>query len=467
LANSLPKASLWDTLAVATEVFISTVAKGVILRRPRVVALAERLQLDRKAIRCLQRLRRRYGDGPLLLRIPGRSQAIVLAPEHVRRVLDETPAPFATASSEKQAALEHFEPHGVLISTGAIRAERRRVNERVLQSDCPRHAFAGRFASIVRDETPRLVDRSHRALTWPTFAASWQRIVRQVMLGDAARDDAEITNMLAHLRRDANWAFAHTRRRKLRERFLKRLTRYVERAEPGTLASAVAAYGAEDDVDAIGQMPQWLFAADAAGIATFRALALLATHPERAVRAHDEIRHAGDNSTPKLPFLRACVMESVRLWPTTPMILRETDTPTSWSNGDMPAKTGVLIFVPFFHRDDGRLSFADRFEPERWMGGADPERWPLVPFSAGPARCPGQQMVLLLTSLVLSSLLRDCELRPQPERAASLYRAAPPSSRGTSARTAMSICSTRTRKPFSPGAVAITCSLFSCRSVST
>src|SRR5437588_12420328 len=105
MASSLPKASILDSIAVATEVFIPTVAKGVILRRPRVVAMAERLQLDRTAVRCLQRLRRRYGDGPLLLRVPGRSQAVVLAPAHVRRVLDETPDPFATASSEKQAAL--------------------------------------------------------------------------------------------------------------------------------------------------------------------------------------------------------------------------------------------------------------------------------------------------------------------------------------------------------------------------
>jgi cytochrome P450 len=397
-------------------VFIPTVAKGVIIRRPAVVAMAERLRLDRRAIRCLQRLRRRYGDGPLMLRIPGRSQALVLAPEHARRVLDETPAPFATASSEKQAALKHFEPHGALISTGSIRVERRRVNERVLQSDCPRHVFADRFASVVRDETPRLLDRSHRALTWPAFAASWQRIVRQVVLGDAARDDTEITDMLARLRRDANWAFAHPRRRKLRERFLQRLTRYVDRADPGSLASLVAAYSADDDVDAIGQIPQWLFAADAAGIATFRALALLATHPRHAERANDEIRYAGDSSTPKLPFLRACIMESVRLWPTTPMILRQTDAPTSWGNGEMPADTGVLIFVPFFHRDDEQLSFANRFEPERWMGEPEPDRWPLIPFSAGPARCPGQQVVLLLTSLVLASLLGDSELRMQPTR---------------------------------------------------
>src|SRR5205085_1706910 len=190
------------------------------------------------------------------------------------------------------------EPHGVLISNGAIRAERRLVNERVLQADCPRHAFAERFASVVREEVTELIAMSTRALTWQGFASSWQRIVRRVMLGDAARDDTEITSVLARLRRDANWAFAHRRRRKLRQRFLQRLSRYVARAEPESLASLVANYRAGDEVDPIGQMPQLLFAADAAGIATFRALALLSAHPNYAERARNEIRYAGAGATP-------------------------------------------------------------------------------------------------------------------------------------------------------------------------
>lgn len=45
------------------------------------------------------------------------------------------------------------------------------------------------------------------------------------------------------------------------------------------------------------------------------------------------------------------------------------------------------------------------------MGGAATERSALIPFSAGPAVCAGQQLVLLLTSLMLASLLRDRELR--------------------------------------------------------
>jgi cytochrome P450 len=425
MAEALPKASVRDTLAVATEVFLPTLAQGVILRRPKVVAMAERLQLDGKAVRCLQRLRHRYGDGPLMLRMPGRSQAIVLSLEHVQRVLDETPDPFASASTEKQAALAHFQPHGVLVSDGAVRAERRRVNEAVLETECPRHRFAERFAAVVQDEAAELVGRAQRALTWELYTRSWFRVVRRVVLGDAARDDAVLTDMLARLRRDANWAFLHPRRRRLRERFVERLTAHVRRAEPESLAGLVAAYPAGADADPIGQMPQWLFAFDAAGIASFRALAVLSTHPHAAEHAQAEIQRSSGSSPPLLPFLRACVLESVRLWPTTPMILRQTSAETKWSGAAMPKDTGVLIYVPFFHRDDTRLPFAHRFAPEQWMGGAAPERSALIPFSAGPAVCAGQQLVLLLTSLMLASLLRDRELRLESPAPLNTHRPLP------------------------------------------
>src|SRR5215213_7883215 len=121
LHPELPKATLADTLAVIADVALPTIAKGVILRRPSTVALAERLQLDRRAVRRMQALRDRYGTGPLLLPIPGRLQAVILDPEHVKRVLDESPEPFAAATVEKRAALSHFEPRGVLISHGPVR----------------------------------------------------------------------------------------------------------------------------------------------------------------------------------------------------------------------------------------------------------------------------------------------------------------------------------------------------------
>jgi hypothetical protein len=189
------------------DVVFPNVAKGVIIRRPRVVGMAERLDVERRAVRRLQKLPDRYRTGPVMLRLPVREQAVVLIPDHVRRVLAHSPEPFATASSEKRAALAHFEPKGALISHGPERAERRRYNEEVLQSGRPMHELADRFAAAAREEGEALLERvrSPRGeLDWETFADAWFRVVRRVVLGDGARYDQELRKLINQLRYDAN-----------------------------------------------------------------------------------------------------------------------------------------------------------------------------------------------------------------------------------------------------------------------
>jgi cytochrome P450 len=406
-APALPRATLRDTLLLLGDVVLPVVARGVIIRRPRVLALAERLQLDRRAVRRMQALRSTYGTGPLLLPIPLRPQAVVLSPADAIRVLDETPDPFRTDSKEKRAALGHFQPEGVLISHGVNRADRRRFNEGVLQSGVPAHTLAERFLTVVHDEIGRLLQDAEEAgeLTWDAFAPAWFRVVRRVVLGDGAADDVELADMLASLRGDANWAFLVPRRDGLRRRFLARLGDSIARAEEGSLAAMMAELPTSDRTASIHQVPQWLFAFDAAGIATFRALALLVTQPGAESSAQAEIATHPRSSRIVLPYLRASLLESVRLWPTTPMILRQTATETAWGSATMPRGTGVLIFAPYFHRDDRRLEIAHRFSPEIWLNGPPPETRALVPFSDGPAACPGRNLVLLLTSAVMAGLL--------------------------------------------------------------
>jgi cytochrome P450 len=404
-----PKASLRDSVAVFLEVLVPTVAKGPVIRRPRMVALAERFGLDSTAVKRMQRLRRKYGRGPLRIHFPLGSRAVILSPEHVHRVLEETPEPFATASSEKVGALAHFEPKMALISHGADRAERRRFNEEVLDTALPAHRLAERFLQVVADEADGILQaaRARGELTWDEFAPGWFRVVRRVVLGDGAAEDHELTAILDQLRSDANWSFFRPRRDRKREQFFERLGDHLARAEPGSLAAVMAETHATEQTAASHQPPQWLFAFDPAGMTTFRAFALLASHPEHAERAREEIRSREGTSFQLMPYLRACVLESLRLWPTTPMVLRETTAETTWETGRLEPGTGILVFAPFFHRDDRRLADAHRFAPELWLEERTREDWPLIPFSAGPGICPGRNLVLLVTSAMLAALLDE------------------------------------------------------------
>ncbi|OKJ96427.1 cytochrome P450 [Amycolatopsis sp. CB00013] len=396
-------ASVQDTVRVALRVVLPTLAGGVIKRRPLGLAAAQKLQLDRPAVRLLCRLRSQYGPGPLRLRVPGRTIDLALSGDDVGDVLAAAPVPFSPSTKEKRAALGHFQPHGVLVSDAVERAPRREFNEEVLEPGKPLHDLAGPFAAAIGEEAASLWDGG--TLDWDTFTVAWWRIVRRVTLGESAAGDDGLTDMLARLRKDGNWAYAHPRRDRLHDQFRTRLIGHLERAEPGSLAEAIAAAGpaGERTMEVVAdQVAHWLFAFDAAGIVTFRALALLATHPAARERADEEVADADLTVPGQFPYLRACALESVRLWPTTPALLRESTAETAWG----PAGTTVLIFTPFFHRDPESLPYADRFEPGIWLDGSAAANPALVPFSAGPAICPGRDLVLFCASTMLAWLIK-------------------------------------------------------------
>jgi hypothetical protein len=411
--NTIPKASLRDSLTVISQVVLPTALKGLIIRRPKVVGTAERLDLDQRAVRRMQKIRDKYGTGPLLIHFPTGSRALILDPGHVHRVLDESPEPFATAETLKKEALAHFEPKLSLVSHGYKREDRRRFNEEVLEFGNPMHRLAEKFISVIREEAGHLLMEIERdkELDWDRFANTWFRVVRRVVLGDSARDDREMTKMLDELRSRANWSFLSPKDKELKESFHKRLKWYLDRAEEGSLAEMVARTHVTKITEPNHQVPQYLFAYDPGGINIFRTLALLASHPEQAARAREEMQGHNGLEGHEMPYVRACLLEGLRLWPTTPGVLRESTRETAWETGIMPEGTGIIIFAPFFHRDDTRLPFANRLAPEIWLEEQVAHEWPLIPFSAGPGECPGRDLVLMTSSTMLAELFGQRQFR--------------------------------------------------------
>ena len=393
------KATLRDTLAFTFDVALPTLGKGVLIRRKGVLALADRLEADERAVQCLSRLRSRYGDRPLQLKLPGPPRVVILSPADALEVLDRTP-PFLAASDEKQSALAHFEPKVSLASRGMDRRKRRAFNEEVLASEQETHPCAQAFSGVVDEEIGALLLPPGGTLDWDTFSQAWFRVVRRIVLGDGARDDTKLTHQLAELRKTANWAFLAPRRKGLLKAFYARLANHLERAEPGSLAKRVAAAESEGDA-AAHQVAHWLFAYDPAGMAVFRALALV-TSDSHAYETARQARSGDD-----LHFFRACMMESLRLWPTTPAILRQTGTEVDLNGCALEKDSGVIIFAPFFHRGPCVPDIAHRFAPGLWQEGKTVDARGIVPFSAGPGRCPARHLVLMTGAMALRRLMEQ------------------------------------------------------------
>src|SRR3982751_6935904 len=191
--GAVTRAGLIDTIGIFGSIMLPTFGKGIFIRRPTMVAAAQRLGFDTAAVKTMQRLRRKHGPAPLLLPIPGRPQLLLLNPGDLANVLNHTPTPFRTDTNEKRAALNHFEPGNVLISDPARRAVLRRLHEAALRTSNTVHPQVSRFSEVIREEYRSIIGSGAREITWAQFANAWFRVVRRIVLGHPARDDEGLT----------------------------------------------------------------------------------------------------------------------------------------------------------------------------------------------------------------------------------------------------------------------------------
>ncbi|KAF2014873.1 cytochrome P450 monooxygenase [Aaosphaeria arxii CBS 175.79] len=122
---------------------------------------------------------------------------------------------------------------------------------------------------------------------------------------------------------------------------------------------------------------------------------------ESGVISHDKVKH--------LPYLRACIDESLRLFPPTPQNLGR-ETPPDGTNilGDyIPGGVSVSMSALVAHRCERTFPQADQYIPERWLGEEGKALQPyFITFSAGARGCIGRNISYLEQTVVLASVLK-------------------------------------------------------------
>jgi cytochrome P450 len=93
----------------------------------------------------------------------------------------------------------------------------------------------------------------------------------------------------------------------------------------------------------------------------------------------------------------------MRLWPTTPLLARETTRETTLAGEQLEEGTQVMLLNVFNHRDAEHVEDADRCRPERWSDDTHDYRFNHL--SNGSQDCPGGPLVLLLGKAVLAQML--------------------------------------------------------------
>jgi cytochrome P450 len=138
-------------------------------------------------------------------------------------------------------------------------------------------------------------------------------------------------------------------------------------------------------------------------------LAHVAAFPNHAARQFAEVQGLGERAPtiedlPALPYTRALLEETLRLYPPSWMITREAI--ASDIVAGFPIRSGAQLLISCYgvHHAPELWPDPDRFSPARFLDGAERPRFSYFPFGGGPRMCLGDQYALTEMQLVLARL---------------------------------------------------------------
>lgn len=165
--------------------------------------------------------------------------------------------------------------------------------------------------------------------------------------------------------------------------------------------------------------------------ATLNSLVLyLAANAHVQQKAHDElVRVVGSDRLPvfedisRLPYIRACVKETLRMNPIlSPGIRHYADQDVVYKHHIIPRGTVLLANTAFLHYDPQRFEKPFEFMPERYLSHnlysseyaamGDPYKRDHFAFSTGRRTCPGARLAENSLNIALCKILWAFEIRP-------------------------------------------------------
>nr|BAV38819.1 cytochrome P450 [Thalassodrilides sp. MI-2015] len=156
------------------------------------------------------------------------------------------------------------------------------------------------------------------------------------------------------------------------------------------------------------------------------AIHLIGANPEVQKKVHDELdqifgqsdRLVTMDDIKQMKYLECVVKESLRLFPSVPMMAREIAEDCTINGFFVPKGSTGVIQTSVIHRDPDYFPEPEAFKPERFTNENSVGRHPFcyIPFSAGLRNCIGQKFAMIEEKVLLSSILRHFQIASLQKR---------------------------------------------------
>ncbi|KAI4466640.1 cytochrome p450 family 4 [Holotrichia oblita] len=148
---------------------------------------------------------------------------------------------------------------------------------------------------------------------------------------------------------------------------------------------------------------------------------LLGNHLDVQERVYEEIQdtfrnHEGPVNAEilgKLKLLERCIKETLRLYPSVPIVARQLQKDIDIGGYVIPASSTVNLYIYVIHRDPRYYNNPEAFDPDRFLPENIREKhhYAYIPFSAGPRNCIGQKYAMLEAKVLLTYILMNFKIK--------------------------------------------------------
>lgn len=381
--------------------------------------------------------------------LPARRIVVVNALDAIRQIFIENPEVYEPKSPQMRQALTPLLGDGLFVSDGEVWRRRREWVTPALESaQLPQYAplmarcaqeTAERWASLPAGQTVDVLS---------DMAVLAAQIIGRTVFGDGVSEEeaervvrgfsdyqAVVGQMdLIAMLGGPSWLASGKPNRRARRAAAsaqamvdKILARAGRSGDDMRLAVALLQSASEDEEDpaeALRNEALVLFMAGHETTANTLAWAwsLIAGRPDIEAMLHEEVDSVLSGRTPtmedvrRLPFTRAIIEETLRLYPPVPLLSREAIGPDTLRDTKID-KGDLIIIAPWLiHRHKRYWDNPDAFLPERFMPGAKtkPLKFSYLPFSGGPRICLGARFGLVEAILCIATLAQQFRLTALP-----------------------------------------------------
>ena len=149
---------------------------------------------------------------------------------------------------------------------------------------------------------------------------------------------------------------------------------------------------------------------------------LLSQHPAQEAKLHAELRTVLGGRPPthddlgKLTYSRMVIEESMRIYPTVPVLEREALADDTLAGRAVPKGSTVMIVPWVLHRHQKLWKNPGRFDPERFSSdqSAARPRFSYLPFGGGKRICIGAAFAIAEATILLATLAQHFQPRLVP-----------------------------------------------------